>query len=81
MPGGCTNEGEGAGAKRQGGTKQEACDLIRDIVMRGRIWRGKGGSCGKGMAEYVCGSRRGAVVERMKKVVVMVVEGFFKLPE
>ena len=33
VPVGRTDEGEGAGTKRQGGTKHEACDLIRDIVM------------------------------------------------
>ena len=33
------------------------------------------------MAEYMCGSRRGVVVKRVKKVAVMVVERFLKLPE
>ena len=33
------------------------------------------------MAEHMCGSRRGGVVKRVKKVAVMVVERFLKLPE
>ena len=33
------------------------------------------------MTEYVCRSRRDDVVKRVKKVVVMVVEGSLKLPK